>query len=231
MLSQWLKQACALLLAEPILWLAYLLFMVVVLALGIVSQALTIFFAVTTLFVGVGLAAYSDRAFRAAKKLSLAGVIRQTLPLAIMAALSLVAFWFSFRVIANLFSGEWHKIPQFFWQGLGGIPDWQNKPLRELSAVLYEIAIVSLIFTLLMLTSFASWFSFPLMTFNDYRWSLAKGVGNEASAKFRQAMTRLMYSSGLVIILGLGWLPFLTPMVYMFIAALMYTSYREAFVS
>lgn len=225
MLSLWLLQSWDLFKRRPFLWMLFLLASFPGLTLGVISPFLGIIIAVMCLFFGVGLAAYVDKQLD-----SLQSLLRQCVPLALMAALTLVSCWFVFRLLANLSSNEAQNISLFFWQGTQKFTALQSQPWRLMTAGFYELAIVALIFTLLMLTSFASWFSFPLMTLNSYVWSVAKSEGQQAATRLRSGMTRLMYSSGLLIIFGLGWLPCLTPLVYLLISLLMYVTYKEAFI-
>ncbi len=226
MLSHWLLQSWNLLWRHPLLWAMFLFVSSPLLALGVISPFLGILFAVLCLFLGVSVAAYADKQLA-----SLQCLLRQCLPLALLAALALVSCWLVFRILADLNSNNAQNIALFFWLGSQKLTALQSQTWRLLTAGLFELAIVTLIFTLLMLTSFASWFSFPLMTLKGYVWSVAKSEGQQAAIRFRPGMTRLMYSSGLLIIFGLGWLPCLTPLVYLLISLLMYVTYKEAFIT
>jgi hypothetical protein len=226
--SNWLKQALLFINREPVVWVGYTLFIGIVLVLGRISLALGIFLAVTCLFVGVGIAKYMD--IKATpQRVKLSWAISQSLPLAVLAASTIVLCWFIFMAIAAIYSGEFYKIGQFFfyWQLT---PENLNKPSsREIASWIYGYANVTLIFTLLMMTSFASWFSHSLMLFKDYSWSKAKEQGNKAVNKHQNALYKLLGFVFFEAILCASITPLLTPVLYMLTSTLLYVSYRNIF--
>lgn len=226
--SDWLKQSLLFINREPLVWLGYTLFMGVVLMLGRISAALGIFLAVTCLFVGVGIAKYIDMK-ASERRVNLSYAINQSLPLAILAATVIVLCWFVFMAIANIFSGEPEKIVEFFFY-------WHTPPesinlesTRELASWLYGYANITLIFTLLMMTTFASWFSHSLMLFKNCSWSIAKERGNQAVAKHQNALYKLLAFVFFEAVLCASVTPLLTPVLYMLTSTLMYVSYRNIF--
>ena len=84
MFSDWLKFGLSLISKKPVLWLMYCVIMYPLLALGSISQFLGITIAVICLFVGVGIAAYSDTDHTDEKSSNLNSAIKQSLPLAII---------------------------------------------------------------------------------------------------------------------------------------------------
>ena len=152
--SDWLKQSLLFINREPVVWIGYTLFMGVVLVLGRISAALGIFLSVTCLFVGVGIAKYIDMKTNE-RRVSLSYAINQSLPLAILAATVIVLCWFVFMALANIFSGEPEKIGQFFFYWQLTHENLNHKTSSELASWLYGYANVALIFTLLMMSTFA----------------------------------------------------------------------------
>lgn len=211
-------------LSRPMVWLGYVLFSGLVFAVARVSLALGVFLAICCLFVGVGVAAYIDKKIN-----SLRSAINHTLPLAIIAATALVSCWFIFRLVANLYSGEYIKILQFFFYWELAPENYSGKSLRQLIGWLYSAAIMTPIFLMLMLNSFASWFSFPLMIFNNQSWSEAKEQGRQASVTHSNAFYKLMSLLFALAILGNSIVPIFTPLFYMLMSTLMYISYRDVF--
>jgi len=229
--GNWLKQALVLIGRAPLLWTGCTLFIGLLLGIERVSLALGIFLAVTGLFVGVGLAKYIDMKASTNMSLSFYRVIVKSLPLAILAAGSLVICWFAFRVTANIYSGELYKIGRFFFYWELTAEHLNNKSTRQIAAWLYLPAIITLLFILLMLTTFASWFSYPLMLFKNYAWSQAKQQGNEVSVKNQAAMYKLLAFIFAAAFISAGAIPLLTPVVYMLVSTLMYVSYKTVFES
>ena len=88
--SNWLKQALLLVSRAPLLWAAYTVFIVLLLGIERISLALGIFLAVTSLFVGVGIAQYIDIKSSTDTSLNFYRAITKSLPLAVLAAGSLV---------------------------------------------------------------------------------------------------------------------------------------------
>jgi hypothetical protein len=107
--SGWLKQSLVFVSRGPWVWAGYTLFVGVLMTLGRVSLALGIFLSVTSLFVGVGVAKYIDIKYSAENPVGFYWAINKSLPLAVLAASTIVVFWFSFMAIANLITGELYK--------------------------------------------------------------------------------------------------------------------------
>jgi hypothetical protein len=210
-------------------WLGYMLVIGLLLGVGRVSLALGVFLAVTSLFVGVGVAKYTDLKSSAGHSVSLYWAISKSLPLAVLAALSIVLCWFVFRLAANIYSEEWEKIAQFFYYWELTPENMDDKSLRQLAGWLYSSAIVALIFVLLMLTTFASWFSYPLMLFKSYTWSQAKEQGNKAVTQHLSAIYKLLGFVFAAVFIGGGMMPLLTPVLYALVSTLMYVSYQTIF--
>ncbi len=229
MFSNWLKQVLLLLGKQPFFWLIYVVLLYPVLAIGSLSQLLGIILAVISLFVGVGLGAFCDQLEQSGKNVTLTQIIRQCLPLSIIAGIALMLCWFVFRAIADLTNGQFQHIVQFFWQGDLIKPELWDKPWQIIVARVYEVSMVALIFSVLMITTFANWFSFPLMVFNNYRWSIAKNSGIQSARKNQKAMSNLMLSLGISTVLGLSLFPVLTPIFYLLTSLLMYVSYRQIY--
>jgi len=224
--SDWLKQSLLFISRDPVVWVGYTLLMGVVLMLGRISPALGIFLAVIFLFVGVGIAKYIDIK-SSEQRVNLSYAITKSLPLAILAAIVIVLCWFVFMAMANIFSGEPEKIGQFFFYWQLTPENLNHKSSRELASWLYGYANVTLIFTLLMMTTFASWFSHSLMLFKDYSWSAAKEVGNQLMAKHQSALYKLLAFVFLEAVLCASVTPLLTPVLYMLTSTLMYISYKN----
>ncbi|MGZ4975555.1 MAG: hypothetical protein ACXV8O_00275 [Methylobacter sp.] len=229
--SNWLKQALLLVSRAPLLWAGYTVFIGLLLGIERVSLALGIFLAVTGLFVGVGVAQYIDIKSSTDTSLNFYRAITKSLPLAVLAAGSLVICWFVFRVTANIYSGELYKIGYFFFYWELSTEHLDNKSMHQIAGWLYLPAIITLLFTLLMLTTFASWFSYPLMLFKDYSWSQARQQGNKASVKNQAAMYKLLAFIFSAVFIGAGIIPLLTPVLYMIVSTLMYVSYKTVFES
>ncbi len=229
--SNWLKQALLLVSRAPLLWAAYTVFIGLLLGIERISLALGIFLAVTSLFVGVGIAQYIDIKSSTDTSLNFYRAITKSLPLAVLAAGSLVICWFVFRVTANIYSGELYKIGYFFFYWELSTEHLDNKSMHQIAGWLYLPAIITLLFTLLMLTTFASWFSYPLMLFKDYSWSQARQQGNKASVKNQAAMYKLLAFIFSAVFIGAGIMPLLTPILYMMVSTLMYVSYKTVFES
>lgn len=227
--SGWLSQAFWLIGREPLVWIGYMLVTGLLLGVGRVSLALGVFLAVASLFVGVGVAKYTDLKSSAGHSVSLYWAISKSLPLAVLAALSIVLCWFVFRLAANIYSEEWEKIAQFFYYWELTPENMDDKSLRQLAGWLYSSAIVALIFVLLMLTTFASWFSYPLMLFKSYTWSQAKEQGNKAVTRHLSAIYKLLGFVFAAVFIGGGMMPLLTPVLYALVSTLMYVSYQTIF--
>ncbi|MGZ8184864.1 MAG: hypothetical protein ACXWTK_03240 [Methylobacter sp.] len=227
--SDWLRQALLFVGRGPSVWAGYCLFTGVILSVGRISLALGVFFSVTCLFVGVGVAKYIDLKYSGDYSVGLYWAINKSLPLAVLAASCIVICWFVFMALANIFSGEFYKIGQFFFYWELTPENLHNKSMRQVASWIYAYANVTLIFVLLMVTTFASWFSYPLMLFRNYSWSEAKEQGDKAAAKNQKALYMLL---GFVIMEALictGITPLLTPILYMLVSTLMYISYKNVF--
>ena len=227
--SDWLKQSLLFVSRGPWVWAGYTLFTGIILILGRVSLALGIFLSVTCLFAGVGVAKYIDLKYSAENPVGFYWAINKSLPLAVLAAISIVIFWFVFMAIANIFSGELYKIGQFFFNWELTPENLNHKTMRETADWIYGYANVTLMFVLLMLTTFASWFSYPLMLFKNYSWSEAKARGNQAVSKHQKAMYKLLGFIFAEAILCTTVTPLLTPVLYMLTSTMMYITYKGIF--
>jgi hypothetical protein len=226
--SDWLRQALLFLRRDPVVWVCYILLMGVVLVIGRISLALGILLSVTSLFVGVGIAKYIDMK-TTEQRVRLSWAIKKSLPLGILAAITIMLCWFVFMALATLLSGEFYKIGQFFYYWQLTPENLNRQTSREIASWLYGYANVTLIFVLLMMTTFASWFSHTLMLFKNYSWSRAKEVGNQAMAKHKNAVYKLLGFVFFEAVLCASITPLLTPVLYMLTSTLMYISYRNIF--
>jgi hypothetical protein len=229
--SGWLRQSLLFITCGPLVWIGYTLFVGVLMPLGKASLLLGILFSVTALFVGVGVAKYIDLKYTVENPVSLPWALKRSLPLAFLAAGTIVIFWFAFMVIAYLFMGEFYKVGRFFFYWELTPEKLNSQYTRELANWIYSYANVTLIFTLLMLTSFASWFSYPLMLFKDYPWSQAKEQGNYMLSRNQQAIYKMLGFLVAQALLCMTVTPLLTPVLYMLTSTMMYVSYRSLFES
>ena len=227
--SVWLKQSLLFVSQGPWVWAGYTLFVGMIMPLGRVSLALGILLSVTSLFVGVGIAKYIDLKYSAENPVGFYWAINKSLPLAVLAAGTIMVFWFAFMVVANLFTGELYKIGQFFFFWELTPENLNHKSTREIANWIYAYANITLIFTLLMLTTFASWFSYPLMLFKSYRWSQAKEDGDYAVSRNQNAIYKLLGFTFAEAILCTSVTPLLTPVLYMLTSTMMYVSYKGIF--
>lgn len=223
--GSWLVRAFELANKKPGLWLGCVLVIGLLLTLGRVSLALGIVSAVASLFVGVGIVAAIDKD----EPVNLLAVIKWQLPTALTLATVIMAFWFIFRVVANINGGELEKIAQFFFHWELTPENLTGKGLRDLMVWLYSAGIVALAFVVLMLASFGSWFSYPLMLFQGRGWFEARELGRQAFNQHAGAMLKLSGFLLLTALVGMGFIPLLTPLFYMLVATLMYVSYRDVF--
>lgn len=226
--SDWLRLSLLFINREPVVWVTYTLLVGMLLVIGRISLALGIFLSVISLFVGVGVAKYIDMK-SSDRRVTFSYAIYKSLPLAILAAGAIVSCWFVFMTIAALYSGDLYKIGQFFFYWELTPENLNHKSSREIASWIYGYANVTLIFTLLMLTTFASWFSYSLMLFKDYSWSLAKEIGNEAVAKHQNALYKVLGFVFFEAVLCASITPLLTPVLYMLTSTLLYVSYRNIF--
>ena len=227
--SVWLKQSLLFVGQGPWVWASYTLFVGILMPLGRVSLALGILFSVTSLFVGVGIAKYIDLKHSAENPVGFFWAVNKSLPLAVLAASTIMIFWFVFMVIANLFTGEFYKIAQFFFYWELTPENLNRQTTREIANWIYAYANITLIFTLLMLSTFASWFSYPLMLFKDYSWSQAKEESNYAVSRNQNAMYKMLGFIFAEAILCTTLTPLLTPVLYMLTSTMMYVSYKGFF--
>jgi len=227
--SHWLKQSLLFVSQGPWTWAGYTLFVGMLMPLGRVSLALGILLSVTSLFVGVGIAKYIDLKYSAENPVGFYWAINKSLPLAVLAAGTIMVFWFAFMVVANLFTGELYKIGQFFFFWELTPENLNHKSTREIANWIYAYANITLIFTLLMLTTFASWFSYPLMLFKSYSWSQAKEDGDYAVSRNQNAIYKLLGFTFAEAILCTSVTPLLTPVLYMLTSTMMYVSYKGIF--
>lgn len=227
--SNWLKDSLLFIGRGPFVWFGYAFLVGILLLAGRISFILGLFFAVTSLFIGVGIAKYIDLKYIGEAPVALAWAVRKSTPLAILAASVIIIFWFIFNVIANVLSGEIKNIPLFFF-------DWQLTPenmkrrsVREIAEWFYTYANVTLIFILLMLTTFASWFSYPLMLFRNNSFSQAKELGEMQVSKNKGAFYKMLAFIFLEALLCSSVTPLLTPFLYMLVSTSMYVSYKNLF--
>jgi hypothetical protein len=227
--SNWLQQSLLFVSRGPWVWAGYTLFIGVLMTFGRTSMALGILFSVTSLFVGVGVAKYIDIRHSTENPVGFYWAVNKSLPLAVLAACSIMIFWFAFMTVANLFTGEYYKIGQFFFYWELTPENLNHKSTREIAIWLYAYANITLIFTLLMLTTFASWFSYPLMLFKDYGWSQAKEESNYAVSRNQNALYKMLAFIFAEAILCTTVTPLLTPVLYMLTSTMMYVSYKGIF--
>jgi len=227
--SEWLKQSLLFVGYAPLIWIGYTLFVGVVLVLGRISLALGVFSAVTCLFVGVGVAKYIDLKVSSENPVGFYWAINKSLPLAILAAGAIVACWFVFMAVANILSGDLYRIGQFFFH-------WEIFPERlkyrsvpQIAGWIYSYANITLIFALLMFTTFVGWFSHALMLFKDATWSQAKEQSDMAVSKNQGALYKMLGFIFFEAALCLTVTPLLTPVLYMLVSTIMYTSYKSIF--
>ncbi len=223
--GNWLVQSFELANKRPGLWLGCVAVIALLLALGRISLALTIVLSVSSFFVAVGVVAAIDLE----ETVDLTAVVKKHLPTASTLAIIITLCWFVFRVFANFNSGEPEKILRFFiaWELTG--ENIAGKSLREAVVWLYSAGIVALVFVFLMLSSFGSWFSYPLMLFEGCSWTEARDRGRRVFNQHAGAMYKLGAFLMLTGLVGMGLIPLLTPLFYMLVATLMYVSYRDVF--
>jgi hypothetical protein len=227
--SDWLRKSLLFIRRDPWVWTSYTLFVALVLCVYRISYALGIFSSVILLFVGVGIAKYIDLKHSGDNPVGLIWAIKKSLPLAVIFGGMVVICWFIFSALANILNGQAEMISYFFF-------DWQFTPenlkrsdTRELAIWLYGYANLSLIFVLLMLASFASWYSYPLMLFKDYSWSQAKELGRQESATQKDAYYKTLAFLVFEAILCAVITPMLTPVLYMLTSTFMFVTYKSFF--
>lgn len=227
--SLWLWDSLRFIGRGPVVWVGYSLMIGALMPVGRISLALGILISVSSLFIGVGVNKYIDLKYTDDNPVALSWAIKKSLPLSFLAALTLAVFWFTFNVVANLLSGEADKILLFFY-------NWELTPeninrlsTRELGAWIYTYANIVLIFTLLMLTTFASWFSFPLMLFRNYSFSQAREQGEYQVSRNKSAFYKMMGFIFIETLLCSSVTPLLTPVLYMLVSTFIYVSYQSTF--
>ncbi len=228
--SDWLRKALLFFRRGWLIWAVYTLVVAVLLTLTRVSYALGIIAAVASLLVGVGLAKYLDLKHASPDaEITLGWAVKKSLPLAIIAGLVIVVCWFAFSAVANIANRDYGMLARFFF-------DWQltaqnlNRPTtRELAIFLYGYANLTLIFVLVMMVTFASWFSYPLMLFKEYSWSRAKEAGNQEEINCKEALYKTLAFLILEALLCTEVTPLLTPVLYVLSSILMFVSYKEYF--
>lgn len=228
--GEWLQESFRFVGRGPVVWCGCCLALGVLMPLGRLSLALGVLVSLTSLFAGVGVAKYIDLRHRNDDPVPLSWALKKSLPLALLAAGSLVACWALFRIAAGIVAGDWQAIAKFFFQweftseNLRGLSN-----TRELAIWLFGYASVALIFCLLMMGSFANWFSYPLMLFRNYRWSAARDSGRAAASAHAGAFYKMQGFIVLQALLCLSVIPLLTPVLYMLTSTLMYVSYQSLF--
>ncbi|MGZ8191141.1 MAG: hypothetical protein ACXWTS_07900 [Methylococcaceae bacterium] len=227
--SNWLQQSLIFVSRGPVVWLGYSLFVGILLVLGRISLMLGIFCSVTSLFVGVGVAKYIDLKASSENPVGFFWAINKSLPLAVLTASAILICWFMFMAIANLLSGEFYKIGQFFfhWQLT---PEYlKHRSIPQIAGWIYAYANAALIFVLLMLTSYVSWFSYPLMLFKNFSFSQAKEQSEKVVSKNQGAMYKMLGFIFVEAILCSTITPLLTPVLYMLTSTMLYVSYKSIF--
>ncbi|WP_024298938.1 hypothetical protein [Methylomicrobium lacus] len=227
--GDWLRESLQFIGRAPVTWFGCCLIIGVLMTLGKLSLALGVFVSVSSLFVGVGVAKYIDLKSSGDNPVALGWAVKKSLPLAILAAGSLVLCWGAFRAIAGIAAGDWQNIAKFFFYWEFTPENLLRQTTRELAIWLFGYANVALIFCLLMLNSFANWFSYPLMLFRNYGWSAAKEEGRTALSECSNAFYKLQGFIFLQALLCLSVTPLLTPVLYMLTSTLMYVSYQSVF--
>lgn len=228
--SDWLRKSLLFVRHNPWVWLGYTVFVALVLCIGRISYAIGIFSAVVSLFVGVGVAKYCDlKHYTPEKSVGLFWAINKSLPLGIIAGIAIVICWFVFSALANILNGQWQMISYFFFDWQYTDENLRGRDSRELAIWLYGYANITLIFTLLMLATFASWYSFPLMLFKDYSWSRAKEEGRQETAKHKGAYYKTLAFLIFEAILCTEITPWLTPVLYVLTSIFMFISYKSFF--
>lgn len=228
--SDWLRKSLLFVRRGPLVWVGYCLVVAAFLCLYRMSYALGIFFSVVCLFVGVGICKYIDmKHYTPETSVGLLWAVRKSLPLAIILGGMIVVCWFIFSALANILNGEYAQIGKFFFDWQLTPENWHRRTTREVAIWLYGYANLTLIFTLLMLASFASWYSYPLMLFKDYSWSRAKESGDRETANHREALYKTLAFLVFEAILCTEITPLLTPVLYVLSSTFMFISYKDFF--
>ncbi|GAB6139724.1 hypothetical protein JCM14076_04530 [Methylosoma difficile] len=224
-----LKQALNYVKYSPGVWLGYCAVVGALLIVGHISLALGVFSAVTSLFVGVGIAKYIDMKRNDENPVGLMWAIKKSLPLAVLAGALIVLCWFAFMAIANLLKGEYYRILQFFFNIELTSAHLQSFFFTETAAWMYAYANIALIFALLMVSTFVGWFTHPLMLFQGLNFSEAKAQNDEVMPKNAGAIYKLMGFVFVEALLCSEITPLLTPALYMVTSTLIYVSYKSLF--
>jgi hypothetical protein len=227
--GEWLQQALFFIKLEPWIWCGYTLAVALILSVGKVSLAFGVCAAVTCLFVGVGVSKYIDMRHARQTNQPVSWAINKSLPLALLAGFAMAACWFAFMAFSHLLSGEYGKIVDFFLQLDFSDAHLRRKNVREITSWLYDYANMAFIFTLLMLCTFGSWFSYPLMLFQDYSWSRAKSLGDSTLATRKKTYYNMLAFLIFEALMCSSLTPLLTPVLYMLTSTLMYVSYKNMF--
>ena len=227
--SDWLQQSLVFIKLRPWVWFGYTAFVGIVLVLGKISLAAGVFAAVTSLFVGVGVAKYIDMKANSTYQVGFTWAVNNSLPLAILAAGAIVACWFVFMLFASVLSGEFYKIPEFFFHWEFTPENLHRESVRDVVSWIYSYANVTLIFTLLMLSTFVGWFSHPLMLFKNTPWSEAKGQSDFMTTRNQTALYKMLGFIFFEAVLCATITPMLTPVLYMLVSTAMYVSYKNLY--
>ena len=228
--SDWLRKSILFIRHKPWIWFGYCVFIALILCVGRISYALGIFSGVVSLFVGIGVAKYIDlKHYTPEKSVGLLWAIKKSLPLGIIFGVVIVICWFIFSALANILNGQWQMISYFFFDWQYTNENLRGRDSRELAIFLYGYANITLIFTLLMMATFASWYSYPLMLFKDYTWSQAKEIGRQESAKHKEAYYKTLVFLVFEAILCTEITPWLTPLLYMLTSTMIFSSYKSFF--
>jgi hypothetical protein len=228
--GDWLHRALRFTMVNPVVWFGYTAFIALVLCVFRISYALGIFGSVVCLFVGVGVNKYIDlKKNTPDQAVGLFWAIKKSLPLAIIAGLTLVVCWFIFSALGNILNGEFDKISYFFFDWQYTNANMRGMDQRQLAIFLFGYADVALIFTLLMMAGFANWYSYPLMLFKDYTWSQAKELGREQTSKQTEAYYKTLGFLIFNAVICTEVLPWATPFLYMLAANFIFLSYKQFF--
>lgn len=227
--SDWLRKCLLFIRRDPWIWIAYSLLVAVILCVGRASYALGIFSAVASLFVGIGVAKYCDLKHADSGAVGLVWAIKKSLPLAIILGGMIMLCWFIFSALANILNGQADMISYFFFDWQYTSANLRGRDSRELAIWLYGYANITLIFTLFMLATFASWYSYPLMLLKDYSWSQAKEAGRQACSTHKEAYYKTLGFLVFEAILCTEITPWLTPVLYVLTSVFMFMTYKSHF--
>lgn len=228
--SDWLQRSLRFAAKKPWIWGGYCVVIALALCLYRISYALGILASVASLFVGVGVCKYIDmKHYTPEKAVDLGWAIKKSLPLAIIFGGMLMVCWFIFSALANILNGQWQMISYFFFDWQYTAQHFNRKDTREIAIFLFGFGNIVLIFVLLMLTTFASWYSYQLMLFKDYSWSEAKERGNYEMATHKAAVYKSVAFLVVEALVCTELTPMLTPVLYMLTSTFLFISYKEFF--